>query len=274
MKAIDFTHPGGFPLTQDQLDYLQQAYTECLNAFAVMGGTGPVTINGMGVSVAGGTTTIADGWFFYNDELIKFNAGSYTTVPPGFDVLVDITPTAGTLTYNDGSIFGAVLNKTATIILAPTAVTATQFPYSMIQPFHIVFGRNGRESTWNSLAVSTPVASGGVTGTIFYKKNFLNNTLQIRGFLTAGNAQNFNASPGALFYSMGALPGIYTPANNTYFTADYFLGSLIKDDLGIGWIKHVSCGVNVGGQFLVNWIRPDIAITGYTINFNTIIPLD
>ena len=125
MKAIDFTHPGGFPLTQDELNYLQQAYTECINAFAQMGGVGPVLINGMDVSVSGGTITIADGWFFYNGELIKFNTGSYSTISPGDVVLVNITPSATSLLYNDGSTFGAVLDKTATVLLGPSATTST-----------------------------------------------------------------------------------------------------------------------------------------------------
>jgi hypothetical protein len=40
MKTIDFTKPGGFPLTQDQLNYLQSAYIEAINALAAMGGGG------------------------------------------------------------------------------------------------------------------------------------------------------------------------------------------------------------------------------------------
>lgn len=274
MKAIDFTHAGGFPLTQDRLNYLQQAYTECLNAFALMGGTGPIVISGMDVNVVSGTTNVADGWFFYNGELIKFNASAFSAIPPGDVVLVNITPSATNLTYNDGSIYGAILNKSAALILGPTATTPTQFPFSLLEPLQLVFGLRGRESVWNSMIVSTPPINGGVTGTIYYKKNLISNTLQIRGLLTANNAQNFAASPGALFYTMGALPAPYIPANNTYFTGHYFVASMIKDDLGVSWIKQVTCGVNTGGQVSINWIRPDISISGYGIAFNAIIPLD
>ena len=274
MKAIDFTHAGGFPLTQDELDYLQQAYTECINALGMMGGNGPALINGMGVTVSGGTTTVADGCFFYNGDLIQFNTGSYTTIPPGDVVLVDITPTAANLTYNDGSSYGAVLNKTATLLLGPTATTATQFPFTLLQPFQVIFGQNGREAVWSSVAVSTPVPSGGVTGTVFYKKNLLTNTLQVRGLLTANNAQNFAASPGALLYNTLTLPLGYAPLNTTYFSAQYFIGSLIKDDLGVGWIKQINCVLNSGGQLFINWIKPDSLIGGYAIQFNTIVPLD
>jgi len=274
MKSIDFTHAGGFPLTQDELDYLQQAYTECINALGVMGGNGPAIINGMGVSAAGGTTTIAGGWFFYNGEMIQFNAGSYTTIPPGDVVLVNITPSVTNLTYNDGSSYGAILNSTATLLMGPSATTPTQFPFSIMQPFQVVFGLNGREGIWSSIVVNTPVPDGGVTGTIYYKKDLMANILQIRGLLNANNAQNFAASPSALFYNMGTLPVGYIPNNNAYFTAQYFISGLIKDDLGIAWIKQVNCAVNIGGQVSINWIRPDISIGGYGIVFNTTIPLD
>ena len=274
MKAIDFTHAGGFPLTQDELDYLQQAYTECINALALMGGSGPTLISGMETTVSGGTTTVAVGWFFYNGEMIKFISGSYSVVPPGDVILVNITPSSGSLIYNDGSSYGAILNKTATLLAGPTATTSTQFPLSALQPYQVVFGQNGRDTAWSSLAVSTPVLSGGVTGTVYYKKDVLANTLQIRGLLTANYAQNFAASPAVLFYNMGSLPAGYIPANTAYFTAQYFVAGLIKDDLGIGWIKQVNCGVNTLGQISINWIRPDVLIGGYGIEFNTIIPLD
>jgi hypothetical protein len=274
MKAIDFTHPGGFPLTQDQLDYLQQAYTECLNAFAAMGGLGPTIISGMEVSVSGLATTISDGWFFYNGELIRFYSGTYSLILVGTTVLVNITPSSAGLTYNDGSFYPAILNKAASIAIGPPATTPTQFPLSDLVPFQVHFGIRGREAAWQSLNVSTPPASGGVTGTIYYKKNFLNSTLHIRGSLTANNAQNFAASPAALFYLMGTLPAGYMPGNNTYFTGHYFLGGLIQDDLGVSWIKHITCGVNTIGQVSINWVRPDISIAAYAVNFNTIIPLD
>ena len=274
MKAIDFTHAGGFPLTQDELDYLQQAYTETINALALMGGNGPTLISGMDITVSGGTTTVADGWFYYNGEMIKFLTGSYSVVPPGDVILVNITSSTGSLIYNDGSSFGAILNKTATVLAGPSATTATQFPLSALKPFQQVFGQNGREATWSSLAVSTPVLSGGVTGTIYYKKDVLANSLHFRGHLTSNFAQNFAPSPSALFYDMCALPPEYIPANTAYFIGQYFVAGLIKDDLGVGWIKQVNCALNNSGHLSINWIRPDIAIGGYAIDFNCMLPLD
>ncbi len=109
---------------------------------------------------------------------------------------------------------------------------------------------------------------------MWVKKDLMANTLQIRGLLTAGNAQNFGASPSALFYDMGTLPAGYIPNNEAYFTAQYFISSMIKDDLGIAWIKQINCAINSTGQFYINWIRPDISVGGYAIQFNTVLPLD
>ncbi len=276
MKSIDFSHAGGFPLTQDELDYLQQAYTECINAIATLGSDGstPFIINGMVQSVPGaGLLAVTSGWFFYNGEMIKFTGATVT--PIGTDVpIVQITPVASNLTYNDGSLYPAVLNKTATLVSGPSVTDATHFPMSAAVPFQLVFGLNGRESAWNSISVGTSTALGNVTGAIYYKKNWLNNTLHLRASLTANSAQNFNASPGALFSIMGNLPAGYIPTNSANFTAYYFSSNLFKDDLAVSWIKHLTSILTPSGQILINFIRPEVSIVAYTIVFNTIIPLD
>ena len=277
MKKIDFSHPGGFPFTQDQLNYLQDAYTECINALTNLGvsGSTPVIINGMELSVPGsGLIAITDGWFFYNGELVKFTGDTLPVGTGGTVAVVEITPSTSNLIYNDGSSFPAILEKTATFIAATSVTDATHFPYSAMKPFQLVFGHNGRESSWNSLVVNTDPSVGGVTGTIYYKKNFLTNTLQIRGSLIANYAQNLAASPYALFYTMCMLPADYTPAQNVWFGGHYFLASMIKDDMNVGWIKQLTIGINTSGVISVNWIKPEISISGYGILFNAIVPLD
>jgi len=274
MKKLDLTHAGGFPLTQDNLDYLQQAYIECTNAFAQMGGTGPAIISGMVITTSISGTAVTDGWLFYNGEMIKFNAAS-VGIPTGSDVvMVDIIPASTSLTYNDGSVYPAILDKAATLSLAPTATTATQFPLSTLQPFGVGFGESNREAGWQQIAVSTPAASGGVTGTIYYKKNFLANTLQVRGNLTCNNAQNFAASPTSLFYTAATLPTEYIPANNTSFLSVNAFATAFKDDLGIAWVRQINGYINTTGQIYFGWIRPDISVGAYIISFNQIIPLD
>jgi hypothetical protein len=71
MKTIDFSHTGGFPLTQDDLNHLQNAYTECIDALTAMGvgDSTPVIIWGMNYSVlAPGTATLTSGWFFITEN--------------------------------------------------------------------------------------------------------------------------------------------------------------------------------------------------------------
>jgi hypothetical protein len=279
MKSIDFTQPGGFPLTQDQLGYLQAAYTEATAALAIMGaGTStPVIISGMTVSnPSAGNFSVTDGWFFYNNEMVRCIASSVTGASGSAAPFISITSSAAPLVYYDGSAPNVVLEKTAVLQVLPVATSAdaTRFPLADIKPFGAGFGAANREAVWKTLNVSTAVPDGGVSGTVYYKKDHTANTLHIRGLLTSANAQNFAASPSPLMYLMGALPSGYLPMNTVYFSGHYYTSALIKDDLNIGWVKQINCAFNLLGQLYINWLRPEIAVAGYAINFNTIIPLD
>lgn len=279
MKSIDFTQPGGFPLTQDQMNYLQQAYSECIKALGAAGGSGtaPYVISGMVItSPSPGNYNVTDGWFMYGGELVHIPAGGISGIPAGYDAYIQITTSSSALTFNNGTTPTVIFDKSGGMVSMPTGTAddATHFAIAHLQPFGAGFGINNREQVWQSLVVNTPAADGGVTGTIYYKKDFTANTLQIRGLLGANNAQNFAASPGALYALMGTLPAGYIPNNTAYFSGYYFGSGLIKDDLGIAWIKQINCGVNNAGQFFANWIRPDVTIVGYAVDFNVTIPLD
>ncbi len=279
MKAIDFTKPGGFPLTQNQLSYLQQAYTEAIRALAMVGqsGTSPYIINGVTItSPAAGAYSATSGWIFYNNELIRFVTGSIAGASGGFEPYVVISPSSTALVYHDGSTPPVVLDKDASLQVLPTGTVAdaTKFPLSSLRPFGAGLGEKNREMAWNTLVVNTPAAEGGVTGTLYYKKNHLTNTLHIRATLTAANAQNFAGMPGSLSYVMGVLPASDRPTNMVYFVAQYFISSGIKDDFGVSWIKQLNCIVNTSGQILTNWLKPEIGVGSYGVSFNAILPLD
>jgi hypothetical protein len=279
MKAIDFTKPGGFPLTQNQLSYLQQAYTEAIKALAMVGqnGTSPYIINGVSVTnLSTGAYTATNGWIFYNNELIRFVTGSIAGASGGFEPYVVISPSTAALVYHDGSTPPVVLDKDASLQVLPTGTVAdaTKFPLSSLRPFGAGLGEMNRETVWNTLVVNTPAAEGGVAGTLYYKKNHLTNTLHIRGTLTAANAQNFAGMPGSLSYVMGIMPTNYRPGNMAYFLAQYFISSGIKDDVSVSWIKQVNCSVNTAGQILINWLKPESVVLSYGVSFNVILPLD
>ncbi len=137
MKSIDLTQPGGFPLTQERLGYLQQAYTEAINALGgvFINGAVPIRISGMSVSTSGGTTTVGDGFLYYNNELIRFVTDSYGAVGGGSAVYVVIDSLASSLTYNDGSTPNVVLDKVASLSILPTStpIDDTHFLLSSLQ---------------------------------------------------------------------------------------------------------------------------------------------
>ncbi len=131
MKTIDFSFMGGFPLNQDRLNDMQQAYIDMGLALAAgtNGTTNPKAVAGMKVS--GGGNTVSSGSFVYNGELIHFTGGTVT--PIGGEVALVLIETATTsLTYNDGSTHPAINNKTARLIAAATVTDATHFPVSSL----------------------------------------------------------------------------------------------------------------------------------------------
>ncbi len=276
MKTINFTQTGGFPLTQDGLDYMQQAYSEGLLALSQMGsdGSSPVIISGMAITTpAAGTVAVADGWIWYNNEMIQFTGSTVT--PSGTDVpLVAITAGAVPLTYNDGAVHNAMFTKTASLTSGTAVTDAYHFPLSAAQPFQLVFGRNAREAAWNSIVVNTASSAGSVAGTLYYKKNILTNTLHIRATLTANTAQNFVGAPAAIFTLIATLPTGYLPASSALFTTYYYAPNLFKDDLGVSWVKQLTSAINTSGQMYINFLRPESSVLAYSVVFNTIIPLD
>ncbi len=135
MKSIDFTQPGGFPLTQDQLGYLQTAYTECVAALAAMGGAGPFVVSGCVITktLVSGTTynySITDGWVYRNGTMIHVPsiglAGIDESIYAAYMVIND---SVSSLVYNDGStpnvIFDNGISLTAQAI--GTADDSTHF---------------------------------------------------------------------------------------------------------------------------------------------------
>jgi len=278
MKTIDFTKPGGFPLTQDQLSYLQQAYTECINALAQVGGSGPIVINGCTITrtLVSGTVynyAVSDGWVFYNGNMVHVPAGTLSSVDISTAaVYMLLTPNSSPLTFNDGSTPNVINDTTGSLVAQPIGIVgdATHFLLSNLQPY-------GREATVGHIVVNTPAGLGGVGGDIYYRKNFLNNTLQIQGYMGAVNAQNFSTSSTLTSYLLGFLPVGYYPQAPAYFTGEviFLTGSRIKDDLGVAWLDRIVLEIDSSaGGIYAFFKKPEIAIVSYPLVFNCIVPLD
>lgn len=69
-KSFDFTQLGGFPLEQERLSWMQQSYTEALQAVSSLIGDNVIV---SGCVVAG--TNVTDGWIVVGGELLPFKGG-------------------------------------------------------------------------------------------------------------------------------------------------------------------------------------------------------
>lgn len=151
MKSLDLTKPGGFPFTQDQLGYLQTAWTEALSALGRLGGSGPFVLSGIAET---GSVTWGDGWLFYNNEVIRFAATTIGGGAPamGYEYYVVITDNATPLTFYDRSTPNVVLEKVANmqVLASSTATDASHFKYSALDyrvPYELLTIANLNAST-------------------------------------------------------------------------------------------------------------------------------
>lgn len=158
MRNIDFSWLGGFPLTQEGLDFMQKGYQEPLNALAAMGGSAPHIISGM---VESGSV-LSDGYLFYNGEPIPFIGGSI-----GATIVINTYNTV--LEYGDGNSHSVQSRKEASF-----GTGAVQFNYVDLKLFQEGFGKRAR-SAWTAC----PYLNTGVSA--FYLHDKLNNTVTVRG---------------------------------------------------------------------------------------------
>jgi microcystin-dependent protein len=100
-KNIDFSQPGGFPLTQDVLAFMQSSYRDALAGIAQQ--FGELTIIS-GVVVTG--STVSDGWIVYEGELVRFVGSTLSA-----QVVVDTLQTQ--LMYEDGANRTVLFEKRA-----------------------------------------------------------------------------------------------------------------------------------------------------------------
>ena len=176
-RSIDFTQPGGFPFTQNILGFIQTGFQHQITQLLLAGvdGDTPTIVSGMAVTIAGGDTSVTDGWFMYHGMLHPFTGGTVT--PGGGEVaLVVITYTVGTLSYNDGSTPGVVSESSAALDHAVTVTDATHFPVSALRQWRV---------TPNHFysAISAPVDGA----TILFDKH---QTLRYDAFDTSGSGVN------------------------------------------------------------------------------------
>ncbi|NDC41567.1 MAG: hypothetical protein EBZ77_08460 [Chitinophagia bacterium] len=121
MKRIDFTIPGGFPLSQDRMQFLQESYIDAITALAGIGAAGDYILSGCELSGDDPTFTVSEGWIFYRGKLYYCPGGNVSTargVDVGFQ-LTELDDATRTLVY---------------------ANTTSQMPLSWVRAIPIEYG--------------------------------------------------------------------------------------------------------------------------------------
>ena len=95
MNRFDFSQIGGFPLTQDRLDWMQSAYLGGINGLAaVCGADEPITLSGIELtSGVWNNGTVSDGWIFHPQlGVLPFEGGVLTSGNLGVAYVNEMQP--------------------------------------------------------------------------------------------------------------------------------------------------------------------------------------
>ena len=76
MNKIDFSHTGGFELTQDILDFLQEANIAAVSGLAAAFGAGPTAVSGLVHTEDVYNSNISSGWLLHAGEMYYCAGGS------------------------------------------------------------------------------------------------------------------------------------------------------------------------------------------------------
>lgn len=114
-KKIDFTKTGGLWLTQNTLDFLQDATSTALDAIAKLVGDKAVID---GVVITG--TNVSDGWISFNGKILPFLGGLKTNH-------IDIDTIVANEQYDDGTLKPTY---TTTSLKMVAVASGTSFPFA------------------------------------------------------------------------------------------------------------------------------------------------
>jgi len=275
MNQIDLSQLGGFPLDEDALDFMQQAYLSAIRGMFIDAGASPVIISGMVPDYTSGLQ-LTPGAFYYNGEFYTFPGGSVggAGLPPTtycLNIAVSSTPAL----FESGVTHNVFITAEGALTLS--APDATNIAYSTFKTWQEMFGRRARNIGIPFDVIT--VASGLLAGSIYYKKNVLTNTLHIRGNLSV-NVQNISTPHDPPYYYNGvglgfpALAAAFRPANDVPFKCLVRYHTLqVFEATSKDYILDINAELNAAGEFGFGIIRPATATT-YDITFNQIIPLD
>lgn len=267
-KFSDYNQLGGFPATIEDWVHDRTGIYETISALYADGAATPMILSGSLGSFA---------WLVINREVVPYTAPS--TLPPlslGSAYYIVIVETKSPATFQDLSVKNAIdCTRVATLVVASSAPSGGVLLDSFVE-FKKVFGDASR-GAWQTFWNGTGTA---FDGTVFYKKNILANTLQLRGSITV-KASGISSSVGITdprYWNIPAtspLPIDCRPAFTAPFIAHYrYHLSSISEINASDFIDQLNAEVTTGGGIMIGLRKPASPATAYTVTFNTIIPLD
>ncbi len=269
MKTIDFDELGGYPLCQDDVEYMQTAYTECVEALAAAGvnGGAPVILYGMqGI----GTGTMTDGAFIYNGHIVKFTGGSVTLGAGEVEMVVITNSASDPLPFNDGSTPNYINDSSGSFSHSAPVTDATHFPTSSLVKFGKGFGINNKE-----LPASITATVGIVGATINYVKNWLSNTVAINLFLAVNTPASGDLVDANVYRNMGTLPAGFRPTINTPFTLICTANNAWQiTGAGTVYLPNLTGYVDTTGNVWCQILKPAGTPPNYLLVGNFEMPLD
>jgi hypothetical protein len=272
MKEVNFTtggrrwHGTDFVLLQkENLDILQ-GFFSTYGICVVQGCTVSSTVNTWSISAGLICINTNDGY-----KIARFPGVSNLSSLAGY---IAIVKTTNTKLYDNGTTALANYSYDAAYYASlPGGLPSGGF----MDVSNMVYFPNAllskQVTAWNSLSLS---GTGYATGTLYYRKNFFSNTLQIRGSISPTTSV---ASTPPLYYFIAQLPTAFIPANTVAFPCFIRYHNLILEENGYQGVplrqitgEIVGLGANQGviSFGLVKTTTGSL----YTASFSTNIPMD
>jgi len=287
-KSIVLTYLGGYPLTQNDLAYLQTAWNEMLSAVAQNGNVvAPYILYGVEVTAVAGVGPImnyswTEGWIAYEGNLVRVPAGTYDGLNTSVDapyVLLTTTSVPNALPFDDASTPNVINDVTAAIYAEAigAADTDTYFALSELLPYGVALGQANRPG-WATLALSSISAEGAVDGSLLYKKDSISNTLLINGSAVVTLPYNLAALPAPTTVNIGVFPAGFIPNYDWSFIIQAraldVSANWLKDSTGTQYITDVQGYIGNSGGIVLYPLKPVAGCTAYVIEISLVVPLD
>lgn len=268
MKKIQLSSTGGYPLTQDTLEYMQASTEEMDIAMlgSVVSGNTPVILKGMVRTDVGADVTITDGYYYYAGRIIRFDGSTATMTGANIPRIAESQIVSGDLGYYDGVVRDSYTESVAIVTEGGDEVPdgmAAFFSYKYMKTYAQVLGEVAR-GPWTTVTVTAAGGTVDIDGTVKYKLDKLNNSVMIDISLVTTVASAVPASPGYLSVTVATVPVGMRPSVARDFLVPVRSGlSRIYDDAG-GELVCLKGQLQTDGDIVLLFIKSATDI--YTVS--------